>query len=171
MCYVKNVFCINKVFYSLLVVDIMYLGGDIEMDMYVDLIFELAKKSYKLDEIPVGAIVVKNGQVIGEGINTRVKNSSVIGHAEINAIEMACNYIGDWRLDDCEMYVTLLPCMMCAGAILESRIKNVYYLCDRTNVRFDVGKYINTIKIDDSVSCDKYMKLLKLFFENKRNKL
>lgn len=141
------------------------------MNRYVDIILELAKKSYDMDEIPVGAVVVRNGEIIGKGINTRVKNNSVIGHAEINAIEMACRQVGDWRLDNCELYVTLLPCMMCAGAILESRIKNVYYLCDRTNVCFKSEEHINAIKIEDSINCEKYMKLLQLFFENKRNKL
>lgn len=139
-------------------------------NLFVDRIIELSKKAYDLDEIPVGAIVVKNEKIIGEGINSRSRNSSVIGHAEINAIEEACKSIGDWRLDDCVMYVTLLPCMMCSGAILESRIKKVYYLCDRTNVCVNVKKYLDVEKIDDSVICDEYTKLLKLFFENKRNK-
>ena len=67
------------------------------------------------------------------------------------------------------MYVTLLPCMMCAGAIYESRIKKVYYLCDRTNVCYDTGKYINVEKIDNTEYEDKYLKMFRLFFENKRN--
>lgn len=141
-----------------------------ENSLFIDKIIELAKKAYDLDEIPVGAIIVKNNKIIGEGINSRSRESRVVGHAEINAIEEACRFIGDWRLDDCEMYVTLLPCMMCAGAILESRIKRVYYLCDRTNVCINVEKYLNVSKIENSRVCDEYMQLLKLFFENKRNK-
>ena len=140
------------------------------MNFYIDEIVKLAQKAYDLDEIPVGAIVVRNGEIIGTGINNRNGESSVIGHAEISAIEMACEKIGDWRLDECEMYVTLLPCMMCTGAILESRIKKVYYLCDRTNVCFKPFEYINLEKIDNSEICSKYMNLLRLFFENKRNK-
>lgn len=136
---------------------------------YIDKIYDLAYKSYEIDEIPVGAIVVRNGEIIAEGINNREKDNSVIGHAEINAIENACKVVGDWRLDGCEMYVTLLPCMMCSGAILESRIKKVYYLCDRTNVCFDASKYICVEKINDSVLEEKYLKMLQLFFENKRN--
>lgn len=139
-------------------------------ERFVDRIIELAKKAYDLDEIPVGAIVVRNGEIIGEGINSRSRKTSVIGHAEINAIEEACEFINDWRLDDCELYVTLLPCMMCAGAILEGRIRKIYYLCDRTNVCIDVKKYLNVTKIDNFEMCNEYMKLLKLFFENKRNK-
>ena len=138
---------------------------------FINKIMELSKKAYLLDEIPVGAIVVREGNIIGEGINNRNGDASVIGHAEINAIEMACDNVGDWRLDGCEMYVSLLPCMMCTGAILESRIEKVYYLCDRTNVCFNSKKYLNVEKINDKIKCDEYMKLLQLFFENKRNKL
>ena len=115
------------------------------MDKYVDKIIELAKVAYDNDDIPVGAIVVKDDVIIGEGFNTRNRFKSVIGHAEIDAIEMACKHIGDWRLDGCVMYVTLVPCMMCAGAIVESRISKIYYLCDRTNVCFDSGKYLELV--------------------------
>lgn len=139
------------------------------MKEYVDKILELARTAYDLDEIPVGAIIVKDGKIVGEGYNNREGNNDVLGHAEINAIKMACNYIGDWRLDECEMYVTLLPCMMCTGAIIESRIKKIYYLCDRTNVCFKNEGYINLKKINDEENCRKYMKMLRLFFENKRN--
>ena len=136
---------------------------------YLEKIYELAKKSYDNDEIPVGAIIVRNGEIIASGVNSREKNKSVIGHAEISAIEAACKVVGDWRLDDCVMYVTLLPCMMCAGAIIESRIKKVYYLCDRTNVCFESKKYINVEKINDKTLEKKCLNLLQLFFENKRN--
>lgn len=136
---------------------------------YIDKIYDLAMKSYDIDEIPVGAIVVKNDKIIGMGMNSRENKNSVIGHAEINAIEEACQVVGDWRLDDCIMYVTLVPCMMCSGAISESRIKKVYYLCDRTNVCFNAGDYIDVEKINDSIMEEKYLKMLQLFFENKRN--
>ena len=140
------------------------------MNKYINKVVDLAKIAYENDDIPVGAIVVKNNEIIGEGFNTRNRFKSVIGHAEIDAIEMACKHIGDWRLDDCELYVTLSPCMMCTGAIIESRIKKVYYLCDRTNISYDVSKIINLIKIEDSEKILEYMNLLQLFFENKRNK-
>lgn len=136
---------------------------------YLNIIFDLAKESFDMDEIPVGAIVVRNNEIIGTGVNSRHGGKSVIGHAEIKAIESACKVVGDWRLDECEMYVTLLPCMMCSGAILESRIKKVYYLCNRTNVCFDVKRYINVEKIDDNEFEEKYLQMLQLFFENKRN--
>ena len=138
-------------------------------EMFVKEIYDLALKSFDNDEIPVGAIVVKDGKVIGRGINNREQDNSVVGHAEINAINEACRYVGDWRLDGCELYVTLLPCMMCSGAIIESRIKKVYYLCNRTNVCFKTSEFINVIKINDNNLEEKYLKMLQLFFENKRN--
>ena len=136
---------------------------------YVEKIYDLAKRSYEIDEIPVGAIVVRNDEIIGVGINSRQNEKSVLGHAEINAIQEACRVVGDWRLDECVMYVTLLPCMMCSGAILESRIKKVYYLCNRTNVCFETSKYIRVEKIENKEYEEKYLNLLRLFFENKRN--
>ena len=136
---------------------------------FVEKIYDLAVESYNNDEIPVGAIVVKKNEIIGVGINNRERDHSVVGHAEINAIEEACKYIGDWRLDGCELYVTLMPCMMCSGAIVESRLEKVYYLCDRTNVRFESSEYINVIKLNNEKIEEKYLKLLQLFFENKRN--
>ena len=143
----------------------------INMNKYVDKIIELAEIAYNNDEIPVGAIVVKNNKIIGEGYNKRNMNKSVLGHAELDAIEEACKFVGDWRLDDCELYVTLKPCMMCAGAIVESRIRKVYYLCNRTNVCFNYDNALNLMKINNSKKVDKYLKILQKFFENKRNKL
>jgi len=140
------------------------------MDKYIDRIIELAKQAYDNDDIPVGAIIVKNDEIIGYGYNKRNANKSVIGHAEIEAIEMACAYLGDWRLDGCSMFVTLLPCMMCTGAIVQSRIDDVYYLCDRTNVCFKNNEYLNLVKINDEKRCNEYLKILQLFFENRRNK-
>ena len=138
-------------------------------EYYIRKIYDLAVDSFSCDEIPVGAIVVKNNEIIGVGINNRERDKSVIGHAEINAINDACKCVGDWRLDGCVMYVTLLPCMMCAGTILESRIDRVYYLCDRTNVCFNSSAYLNVEKIYNDEYEEKYLNLLKLFFENKRN--
>ena len=136
---------------------------------FVEKIIELAKYAYDNDDFPVGAIVVQNNKIIGEGFNTRNRFKSVVGHAEIDAIEMACKHIGDWRLDNCELYVTLKPCIMCTGAIVESRIRKVYYLCDRTNVLFNCDNYINIEKIN-GYNTAYYLKLLHLFFENKRIK-
>ena len=138
---------------------------------YVNKIILLSKEAFNNDDIPVGAIVVKNGKIIGEGFNKRNKNKSVIGHAELEAIENACSFINDWRLDDCELYVTLKPCMMCTGAIVDSRITKIYYLCDRTNVCFNCDKYVDTIQINDKEKKEEYLKMLRFFFEKKRNKI
>jgi len=85
-----------------------------------------AKKSYQSGEVPVGAVIVKEGQIIGRGFNQKESTNDATAHAEIIAIKEACETLGSWRLDGCSMYVTLEPCPMCAGAILESRIKRVY---------------------------------------------
>ena len=86
-----------------------------------------ALKSYEKYEVPVGVIIVKDDKIIARAHNTREKTKLATDHAELNAINKACKKLGTWRLDDTEMYVTLEPCLMCAGAILQSRIKTVYY--------------------------------------------
>ena len=94
---------------------------------FMRLALEQAKIAAKLGEIPVGAVVVKDGEVIGKGYNRRELDSSATAHAEVLAIEAACKQLGSWRLIDCELYVTLEPCPMCAGAIINSRIRRVIY--------------------------------------------
>ena len=86
----------------------------------------LAEKAYNQGEIPVGAVIVRNGEIIGRGYNKCEFFKDPLLHAEIVAIKEAASVIGDWRLSDCEMYVTLEPCAMCSGAIINSRIKTVY---------------------------------------------
>ena len=88
-----------------------------------------AQKAYEKDEIPVGAIVVKEGKVIGRGYNQREMLNDPTAHAEIIAITAAANTIEDWRLNDCMLYVTKEPCAMCAGAIINSRLKMVVFGC------------------------------------------
>ena len=87
----------------------------------------LAKKADKLGEVPIGAVVVLNGKVIGRGYNLRTKLQMATAHAEIRAIDRACKKLGSWRLEGAEIYVTLEPCPMCMGAILNSRIDRVYF--------------------------------------------
>ncbi len=88
---------------------------------------ELARKAARAGEIPVGAVVVRDGEIIGEGFNRREQNKKATAHAEISAIEAACEQLGDWRLDGATIYVTLEPCPMCAGAIIMSRISEVVF--------------------------------------------
>ncbi|WKN28383.1 tRNA adenosine(34) deaminase TadA [Apilactobacillus kunkeei] len=86
-----------------------------------------AKKAYMIKEVPIGAIVVKDGEIIGRGHNLRELSNNALDHAEVVAIDEACRHLHSWRLEDCDLYVTIEPCLMCAGAIINSRIKNVYY--------------------------------------------
>ena len=84
-----------------------------------------AKKAYKLNEVPIGCVIVHEGRIIGRGYNRRNTDKTALGHAEITAIKKACKIIGDWRLENCTIYITLEPCQMCAGAIVQSRIPRV----------------------------------------------
>ena len=85
-----------------------------------------AQKAYEIDDVPVGCVIVHEGKVIASGYNRRENDKNALKHAEITAINRACRKLGGWRLIDCDMYVTLEPCTMCGGAIMNSRIKNVY---------------------------------------------
>ena len=85
-----------------------------------------AEKAYNIDEVPVGAVIVRAGEIVGRGFNTRESDKDPTAHAEMNAIREASKTLGGWRLHQCDMYVTVEPCPMCAGAIMLSRIKNLY---------------------------------------------
>ena len=91
---------------------------------YMKIALELAKEAQMEGEVPVGCVIVRNGQIIGRGRNRREKNKNALAHAEIEAINEACSTLGGWRLPQCTMYVTLEPCPMCAGAIINSRLEN-----------------------------------------------
>ena len=102
------------------------LGFDTADEKYMKYALEEAKKAYLKNEVPVGAIIVKDGKIIAKAHNKKVSTKNIFGHAEILVIKKTAEKIGDWRLNDCDMYVTLEPCTMCAGAIINSRIKKVY---------------------------------------------
>ena len=84
-----------------------------------------AKKAYALEEVPIGCVIVRDGKIIARGYNRRNTDKNTLAHAELTAIKKASKKCGDWRLEDCTMYVTLEPCQMCAGAIVQSRMKKV----------------------------------------------
>ncbi|WP_139193046.1 tRNA adenosine(34) deaminase TadA [Anaerobacillus alkalilacustris] len=88
---------------------------------------EVAQQAENIDEVPIGAVVVKNGVIIATGYNRREIDQRAIAHAELLAIDEACRVLGTWRLTDCTLYVTLEPCPMCAGAIVQSRVERVVY--------------------------------------------
>ena len=92
---------------------------------YIDLALEQARIAFENDDVPVGAVIVKNGEVIAAGYNTREVGKNAAGHAEMNAIAAACDKVGSWRLHGCTMYVTLEPCPMCAGCAINARIDRI----------------------------------------------
>jgi tRNA(adenine34) deaminase len=95
-------------------------------DDFINYALNEAKIAYNLNEVPVGAIIVKNNEIIAKSHNLKRSTNNILNHAEIISIIEASNYIGDWRLNGCEMYITLEPCPMCAGAIVQSRINKIY---------------------------------------------
>lgn len=143
----------------------------------MDLAYEEALKAYEQGEVPVGAIIVYNNEVIAKAHNKREKLQKVYAHAEFLAIKEASEVLGSWRLNDCDLYITLEPCAMCAGAIIESRIKNVYFSTNDLKrgasgsiidlFDLSLGYKVNVEKIDD---LGKSQLLLKKFFKSLRNK-
>lgn len=135
----------------------------------------LAKEAGKMGEVPVGAVIVKNGEIIARGKNEREAKQNALSHAEIEAINNACETLGSWRLEDCEMYVTLEPCPMCAGAIINSRIKTLIFgafdskmgsidsvinLCDLP--------YNHKVEVYGGIMEDECLDLIKGFFKGLR---
>ncbi len=94
-------------------------------EKYMKAALREAKKAYLLDEVPIGCVIVQNDKIIARGYNRRNTDKNTLAHAELTAIKKASKKTGDWRLEDCTMYVTLEPCQMCAGAIVQARIKEV----------------------------------------------
>lgn len=94
---------------------------------YLKAAYELAERGMSLDEVPIGAVIVRQGVIIGRGHNTRQTANDVTGHAEINALRQANQALKSWRLVDCDLYSTIEPCLMCTGALLQARIKSVYF--------------------------------------------
>ena len=144
--------------------------------MYMNEALCQARIAYKKNEVPVGAVIVRDGIVIARGHNLRETNASAVSHAEICAIEEACRYLGTWRLDGCELFVTLEPCPMCSGAIINSRIKRVIYGA-RDNIAgccgsvLDVNNYPfnHSFKVDGGILEHECAELLSDFFKKKRN--
>lgn len=139
------------------------------IEKYMDLAIKEAKKSYNNGDVPVGALIVKNDEIISIAHNEKELTKNAIKHAEIIAIEKACCNLKTWRLDECELYITMEPCMMCSGAILQSRIKKIIYGVE--NEKFGYSK---VLKEKHNVECLKYSKnekiieILQSFFEERR---
>lgn len=133
----------------------------------MEIALDLAEKAYSRDEIPVGAVIVKDNKVIARGFNKKESLNVITSHAEINCIIKAAAKLGTWKLDNCEMYVTLKPCSMCEQVIRQSRIKKVYFLLDKAENKREYYK-TEFEKYEDSKLEDKSFKLMNEFFKNKR---
>lgn len=135
----------------------------------------LAKRARNEGEVPVGAVVVKNGEIIGSGYNLRENKGMATAHAEILAIEAACEKLGTWRLLGCTLYVTLEPCPMCAGAIVNSRIERVVYGvkdnaagCCGSVIDLNRYPFSHSFSLTQGICEDECALLLKEFFKTKR---
>ena len=139
-------------------------------EKYMDIALQEAKKAYKKEEIPVGAVIVKNGKVISKAYNKKNKSNRVKDHAEILAIDKANRKLRNWRLEECEIYVTLEPCPMCASAIEQARIKRI--------ITGAVNKNKETVKISENIlkgkewkkeiAVEKSTTIINEFFKKKR---
>lgn len=139
------------------------------MKKYMDLAIKEAKKSLINEDIPVGAIIIKNNIIISKAHNKKELLCNATRHAEIIAIEKACNKLNTWYLDDCILVTTMEPCMMCCGAIAQSRIKKIIY--GVKNEKYGFSKFLSE---KNKVECIKYeddteiINMLKIFFKERR---
>ena len=135
-----------------------------------------AQKAYDKEEVPIGAVIVKNDKIIARAHNLRETKKKAIAHAEILAIEKACKKLDAWRLEDCDLYVTLEPCVMCAGAIINARIKNLYIgtmdekggaVGSKINLLKDI-KLNHDVEVKSGILKEECSKILKDFFKELR---
>jgi len=145
---------------------------------YMNLALKEAQKAFDLDEVPVGCVIVKDGIVIAKGHNLKEKEHLATSHAEINAIKAASKKIGDWRLNECTMYVTLEPCLMCCGALIQARIKKVIFgaydpkgggVVSLTHT-FDIQFLNHIVQWESGLMETECLQLLKEYFKTKREK-
>ena len=147
-------------------------------EKYMKQAIKLAMKAYELGEVPIGCVIVHEGKVIGRGYNRRTTDKSTLSHAEINAIRKATKVIGDWRLEDCTLYVTLEPCQMCSGAIVQARIPEVVIGAMNPKAGcagsimnlLDEKKFNHQVKTRNGILVEEASLLLKNFFAELRIK-
>lgn len=135
-------------------------------EYYMDLAIKEAKKAIKHNEVPVGAIIVYKNKVIAKAYNKIEKKNNALQHAELIVINKASKKLKNWRLDTCTLYVTMEPCMMCCGAIIQSRIKKVVYGVE--NGKFGCSKMLKNIIVEKNVLSKECLSLIQSFFKNKR---
>ncbi len=137
-----------------------------------------AKKAAAIGEVPIGCVIVYQDQIIGRGYNRRMVDKNTLSHAELNAIRKADKKLNDWRLDGCEMYVTTEPCQMCAGAIVQARIKKVYIGCMNPKAGcagsimnlLQVERFNHQVEMETGILEKECSALLTDFFKNLRKK-
>lgn len=139
---------------------------------YMSIALKEALKAKKEGEVPVGAVIVKNNQILSQAHNRKEQDQSALSHAEILAVRGACSQLNSWRLNDCSIYITLEPCLMCAGAIAESRIKQLVYACKDPKIGA-VHSHWNVfsnykINIVSGIMEEMCSNLIKKFFQNLR---
>ena len=135
-----------------------------------------AKKAYKRKEVPIGAVIVYKNKIIARGYNLRESKKNSLLHAEIVVISKACKKLKSWRLDECDLYVTLEPCAMCSGAIIQSRIKNIFFGasdpkagCVKSKVQlFESGLFNHNVNVAGGLLESECRQLLKDFFSELR---
>lgn len=145
-------------------------------EYYMQEALKEARKAYKLQEVPVGAVIVKDNKIISRGYNKKETQKNSLNHAEILAINKACKKLNSWRLTDCTMYVTLEPCAMCAGAIIQSRIKKVVIgamdyktgCCGSVFNLFKDYKFNHNVETENGVCRTECEDILKEFFKELR---
>lgn len=153
-----------------------------EDERYMRQAITQAKKALENDDVPIGCVIVRDGKVIARGYNRRNKDRQSLAHAELMAIKKASKIVGDWRLEDCKMYVTLEPCQMCSGAIVQARIPEVVIGCMNPKAGcagsvinlLDMAGFNHRVKITKGILENECSKMLTDFFkkmrENKKNK-
>lgn len=145
-------------------------------EKYMKEALKQAKKAYALGEVPIGCVIVHEGKIIGRGYNRRNTDKNTLSHAEITAINRASKVIGDWRLEDCTLYVTLEPCQMCAGAIVQARIPAVVMGCMNPKAGcggsilnlLEMPQFNHQVNVTRGVLEQECSDMLKLFFTELR---
>ena len=149
-----------------------------EKEKYMKEAIRQAKKAAQIGEVPIGCVIVYQGKIIGRGYNRRMVDKNTLSHAELNAIKKASKKLDDWRLDDCELYVTTEPCQMCSGAIVQARIKKVYIGCMNPKAGcagsimnlLQVEQFNHQVEIEKGILEEECSNLLKDFFRSLRVK-
>lgn len=145
-------------------------------EKYMKEALKQAKKAYALGEVPIGCVIVHEGRIIGRGYNRRNTDKNTLAHAEITAINRASRVIGDWRLEECTLYVTLEPCQMCAGAIVQARIPEVVMGCMNPKAGcagsilniLEMPQFNHQVKVTRGILENECSQMLKTFFEELR---